>query len=86
LHGRARVTVVRSLSPFLGEKEELMRRKVAAATGLNDVIVGQGPTDFIVQSPGQDVRTGLTPPGLPGHGGIPEFPIGCRGGSNPENP
>ena len=102
LHGRAGVsTVVRSLSPFLGEKEELMRRKIAAAicaavltalgagaalagevkgppgtpsttspapgtsgptqapahansacafSGLNDLVVGQGPTDFIVQS------------------------------------
>jgi hypothetical protein len=57
-----------------------------AYSGLNDLIVGQGPTDFIVQSPGQDVRTGLTPPGVPGHGGVPGFENGCKGGSNPENP
>jgi hypothetical protein len=57
-----------------------------AFSGLNDMIEGQGPIDFIVQSPGQLVRTGAAPPGIPGHGGIPEFPNGCRGGSNPENP
>jgi hypothetical protein len=34
--------------------------------------------DFMVQSPGQDVRTGLTPPGVSGQA--------CHGGSNPENP
>jgi hypothetical protein len=56
-----------------------------AFSGLNDMIVGQGPIDFIVQSPGQAVRDGA-PPGIPGHGGVPGFPIGCRGGSNPENP
>jgi hypothetical protein len=57
-------------------------------SGLNDLNVGQGPTDFIVQSPGQDIRTGLTPPGVPGHGLGPDspFPNGCRGGSNPDNP
>ena len=57
-----------------------------AFSGLNDLIVGQGPTDFIVQSPGQTMLAGLTPPGIPGHGGIPGFPNGCKGGSNPENP
>jgi hypothetical protein len=51
---------------------------ICSYSGLNDMIVGQGPTDFIVQSPGQDVRTGLTPPGIPGEA--------CHGGSNPENP
>ena len=56
-----------------------------AFSGLNDMIVGQGPIDFIVQSPGQGVRNGA-PPGIPGHGGVPGFPNGCRGGSNPENP
>ena len=47
-----------------------------------------GPTDFIVQSPGQTMRAGLTPPGIPGHGtGIPGFfENRCRGGSNPDNP
>src|SRR2546423_12956458 len=59
-----------------------------AFSGLNDLNVGQGPTDFIVQSPGQTMRAGLTPPGVPGHGtGIPGFfENGCRGGSNPDNP
>src|SRR5438132_9299510 len=33
-----------------------------AFSGLNDLNVGQGPTDFIVQSPGQTMRAGLTPP------------------------
>lgn len=47
---------------------------ICAFSGLNDMVVGEGPIDFIVQSPGQDVRTGETPPGIPG--------IACRGGSN----
>jgi hypothetical protein len=51
---------------------------ICSYSGLNDMIPGQGPTDFIVQSPGQDVRTGSTPPGIPGEA--------CHGGSNPENP
>jgi hypothetical protein len=51
---------------------------ICSYSGLNDMIIGQGPVDFIVQSPGQDVRTGLTPPGIPGEA--------CHGGSNPENP
>jgi hypothetical protein len=46
---------------------------ICAFSGLNDLRVGQGPTDFIVQSPGQDVRNG-GPPGIPG--------LACRGGSN----
>jgi hypothetical protein len=52
---------------------------ICSFSGLNDMIVGQGPTDFHVRSPGQDVRTGIAPPGSPGHGT-------CAGGSNPENP
>ena len=52
---------------------------ICSFSGLNDVIPGQGPLNFIVQSPGQDVRTGIAPPGSPGHGT-------CAGGSNPENP
>jgi hypothetical protein len=47
---------------------------ICAFSGLNDMTVGEGPIDFIVQSPGQDVRTGATPPGIPG--------VACRGGSN----
>jgi hypothetical protein len=51
---------------------------ICSYSGLNDLIPGQGPIDFHVQSPGQNVRNG-GPPGLPGHGT-------CAGGSNPENP
>jgi len=56
-------------------------------SGLNDLIVGQGPTDSIVQNPGHFMLAGITGPGVPGHGDASVgFPIGCRGGSNPENP
>ena len=51
---------------------------ICSFSGLNDMIPEQGPIDFHVQSPGQDVRTGETPPGIPG--------LACRGGSNPRNP
>jgi hypothetical protein len=51
---------------------------ICSYSGLNDMIPGQGPIDFHVQSPGQNVRNGGAP-GLPGHGT-------CAGGSNPENP
>jgi hypothetical protein len=47
-------------------------------SGLNDFINGQ--TDKQTQTPADG------PPGAPGHGAGPEFPIGCRGGSNPDNP
>jgi hypothetical protein len=50
---------------------------ICSYSGLNDMIPGQGPIDFIVQSPGQDVRNG-GPAGIPGEA--------CHGGSNPENP
>jgi hypothetical protein len=50
---------------------------ICSYSGLNDMIVGQGPIDFIVQSPGQNVRNGGAP-GIPG--------VACHGGSNPENP
>ena len=51
-------------------------------SGLNDMV--DGPTDTIVQTPGQFMQAGLTPPGAPGHGtGIPGFfENGCRAGSN----
>jgi hypothetical protein len=51
-------------------------------SGLNDMV--DGPTDTIVQTPGQFMQAGLTGPGAPGHGtGIPGFfENGCRGGSN----
>ena len=51
-------------------------------SGLNDMV--DGPTDTIVQTPGQFMQAGLTGPGAPGHGtGIPGFfEDGCRGGSN----
>jgi hypothetical protein len=57
---------------------------VCVFPGLNDMIVGQGPTDTIVQTPGHFMLAGLTPPGVPGHGtGIPGFfEDGCRGGTN----
>src|SRR3954452_2387008 len=45
-------------------------------SGLNDYINGQ--TDRTTQTP----KDG--PPGAPGHGAGPDFPIGCRGGSNPD--
>jgi hypothetical protein len=47
-------------------------------SGLNDFINGQ--TDKQTQTPADG------PPGAAGHGAGPEFPIGCRGGSNPDNP
>jgi hypothetical protein len=50
---------------------------ICSFSGLNDMIVGQGPIDFHVQSPGQDVRNGGAP-GIPG--------VACHGGSNPRNP
>ena len=49
---------------------------ICAFSGLNDMLVDQGPTDTIVQTPADG------PPGAAGHGGVPGFPIGCRGGSN----
>ena len=58
-----------------------------AFSGLNDPIVGQGPTDTIVQTPGHFMLAGITGPGVPGHGDASVgFPTGCKGGSNPENP
>lgn len=50
---------------------------ICSYSGLNDMIPGQGPIDFHVQSPGQDVRNGGAP-GIPG--------VACHGGSNPANP
>jgi hypothetical protein len=50
---------------------------ICSFSGLNDMIPDQGPIDFHVQSPGQDVRNG-GPPGIPG--------LACHGGSNPRNP
>jgi hypothetical protein len=51
----------------------LHANSICSFSGLNDMVVGEGPIDFIVQSPGQDVRAG-GPPGIPG--------VACRGGSN----
>src|SRR4029450_7361997 len=50
---------------------------VCSFSGLNDMIPGQGPIDFHVQSPGQDVRNG-GPPGIPG--------VACHGGGKPREP
>jgi hypothetical protein len=49
-------------------------------SGLNDMV--NGPTDTIVQSPGEFMLAGLSDPGAPGHGGVEGFEDGCRGGSN----
>jgi hypothetical protein len=51
-------------------------------SGLNDMV--DGPTDTIVQTPGQFMQAGLVGPGTAGHGtGIPGFfENGCRGGTN----
>ena len=46
-------------------------------SGLNDFQNGQ--TDKQTQTPADG------PPGAPGHGAGEEFPIGCRGFSNPDN-
>lgn len=54
---------------------------ICAFSGLNDM--KDGPTDTIMQSPGQFMLAGITGPGVPGHGtDIPGFENGCRGGSN----
>jgi hypothetical protein len=45
-------------------------------SGLNDY--QQGQTDRPTQTPADG------PPGAAGHGAGEEFPIGCRGGSNPD--
>ena len=51
-------------------------------SGLNDMV--DGPTDTIVQTPGQFMQAGIVAPGTAGHGtGIPGFfENGCRGGTN----
>jgi len=71
LRTQAQVDAIRTAAPSNSNS-------ICSYSGLNDMIAGQGPTDFHVQSPGQDVRNG-GPPGLPGHGT-------CAGGTNPENP
>lgn len=55
---------------------------ICAFSGLNDLNPDFGQTDRQTQTP----KDG--PPGTPGHGLGPDspFPIGCRGGSNPDNP
>ena len=54
---------------------------ICAFSGLNDMV--NGPTDTIVQNPGEFMHAGLAPPGAPGHGvDIPGFENGCKGGSN----
>jgi hypothetical protein len=70
LRTQAQVDAIRTAAPSHSNS-------ICSYSGLNDLIAGQGPTDFHVQSPGQDVRNGGAP-GLPG-----QF---CGGGSNPENP
>ena len=50
-------------------------------SGLNDDPLSTDPAN-----PGGMVQTPAGSRGAPGHGGVPGFPIGCRGGSNPQNP
>jgi hypothetical protein len=59
---------------------ELHANSACVFSGLNDM--KDGPTDTIVQTPGEFMLAGLAPPGAPGHGGVPGFEDGCRGGSN----
>jgi hypothetical protein len=59
---------------------ELHANSACVFSGLNDMV--DGPTDTIVQTPGQFMLAGLSPPGAPGHGGVEGFENGCRGGSN----
>ncbi len=49
---------------------------ICAYSGLNDFRAENGQITFIVQSPGQEVRMGSTPPGIPG--------IACGHATNPE--
>ena len=51
---------------------------ICSFNGLNDF--NQGPKIERTQTPANQGA-----PGDPGHG-VPGFPNGCRGGSNPENP
>ena len=59
----------------------------AATSHANSACVFSGLNDYIN---GQKTRTTQTPKdgphGAPGRGAGPDFPIGCRGGSNPDNP
>ena len=60
-------------------KDVTHANSICSFSGLNDFV--NGPTDFIVQSYGQDVRLHDAHPqdgGFPGDS--------CRGGSNPYNP
>jgi len=67
---QAQVDAIRTAAPSHSNS-------ICSYSGLNDMIPGQGPIDFHVQSPGQNVRNGGDP-GIPG--------LACHGGSNPENP
>jgi hypothetical protein len=49
---------------------------ICAFSGLNDMVPGEGPIDFIAQSYGQDVRTGAISPHVFNPGDA------CQGGSN----
>jgi hypothetical protein len=65
------------IPPTSGETQAPDHANSACAfSGLNDLNPAEGPTDSIVQTPADG------PPGAPGHGGIPGFENGCRGGSN----
>ena len=59
----------------------------AATSHANSACVFSGLNDFINGQPDKQTQTPADgPPGAAGHGAGPEFPIGCRGGSNPDNP
>jgi len=59
----------------------------AATTHANSACVFSGLNDFQNGQVDKQTQTPADgPPGAAGHGAGPEFPIGCRGGSNPDNP
>jgi hypothetical protein len=66
-------------------KDTSHANSICSFSGLNDFV--NGPTDFIVQSFGQDVRLGHPSP----IGGIADPRVAnpgdfCQGGSNPDRP
>jgi hypothetical protein len=90
--GTAAVVSVGAGSAFAGEvigppgsvgspgtpKDMSHANSICAFSGLNDFV--NGPTDFIVQSYGQDVRSHRADPRAFNPGDA------CRGGSNPDRP
>jgi hypothetical protein len=62
----------------------------AATSHANSACVFSGLNDFINGQTSKPTQTPADgPPGAAGHGFVEDgfvFPIGCRGGSNPDNP